>query len=97
MSVNRENVTWVSRDWTWNLGFFECIDIGDYDDPDDYDYEWDVEYDTSRFEWVSTGHASEEAADQSWDGANPGGTTVYSEPSAATDAFDKMAAECRSR
>lgn len=90
MSCNRENVTWVSRDGTWNRGFFEYYSINT-DDPD-WDYEWDVEYDHSRFDWVSVGHATEEAASASWDGANPGGSNVYATPSEATDRFDEMAA-----
>jgi hypothetical protein len=84
MSCNRENVTWKSRDGTWNRGFYDFYQTGE-------DYEWDVEYDNDRFNWVSLGHATEEEANLSWDGANPGGGEVYHEPSAETDRFDAMA------
>lgn len=75
MSFNRENVTWQSKDGTWNLGFFKVIEPWSYDD--NYDPEWDVEYDFSVFEWVSTGHHTMDAATQSWPGANPGGSSLY--------------------
>lgn len=71
MSVNRENVTWQSKDGKWNRGFFDFYNVNESDP--DWDYEWDVEYDFNAFNWVSTGHATEEAADRSWRGANPGG------------------------
>lgn len=71
MSFNRENVTWQSKDGTWNLGFFTVAWEGDGDP------EWDVEYDKSSFGWVTHGHATERAASDAWDGANPGGSWVY--------------------
>lgn len=94
MSVNRENVIWKSRDGTWNRGFFDFHNTGDPGDPD-WDFEWDVEYDLDRFNWASTGWATENQAYQSWQGANPGGSNVYHEPSETTDTFDKMAKELR--
>lgn len=90
MSCNRENVTWKSRDGKWSIGFFECYPVNQ--DSDDWDYEWDVEYNDDAFDWASTGHDSEEAAYQAWNGANPGGTTVYDEPCEQTDRYDEMVA-----
>lgn len=72
MSFNRENITWQSEDGTWNRGFYSCFDNYSSDD-EDYDPEWDVDYDYDSFEWVSTGHATEQGAWNSWNGANPGG------------------------
>lgn len=71
MSFNRENVTWQSKDGTWNLGFFTVTWTGNGDP------EWDVEYDFDTFEWVSKGHPTMDAATQSWDGCNPGGSSIY--------------------
>jgi len=68
MSLNRENVTWQSKDGKWNRGFFAFYTTGE-------DFEWDVEY-HDYFNWVSLGHATEEQAHDSWDGANPGHTFV---------------------
>lgn len=77
MSKNRENVIWQSANGTWSRGFFECYSVGDTSDPD-YDDEWDVDYDMGVFTWVSTGHATEQAARASWQGANPGGYNLLS-------------------
>lgn len=89
MSVHRENITWKSRNGTWNRGFYDFT-YNDHDE--DFDPEWDVEYDYDRFNWVSTGHATQEAADRAWNGANPGSGNVIDEPSAETDRLDAMAA-----
>lgn len=63
MSFNRENVTWQSANGTWNLGFYTVHEsFGFGDDDDDYD----------SFEWVTTGHATKDAAQSSWKGSNPG-------------------------
>lgn len=70
MSFNRENVCWQSRNGKWTLAFYECFENPDCEDP-----EWDVSYGDG-FEWVSAGHASFEAAENSWHGANPGGGEV---------------------
>lgn len=94
MSFNRENVTWQSANGTWSRGFFRVIDTGDWGSVD-YDPEWDVDYDMSHFDWVSTGHPDEWSAHESWDGANPGGgQSLPYDPadSAATSRFDEMAA-----
>ena len=89
MSFSRENVIWQSANGTWNRGFFSAHVWGD-------DPEWDVEY-SDDFEWVSTGHPTEEAAWASWDGANPGGGWVqpYEERLVEQAAiYDRWAAEC---
>lgn len=91
MSVNRANITWKSRNGTWNRGFYDYYSVDTH--KEDWDFEWDVEYDYDRFNWVSTGHATQEAADASWNGANPGGGEVIDTPSAETDRLDKMAAD----
>ncbi len=72
MSFCRENVCWQSEDGTWSLGFFRVAWV-DYDG----DPEWDVEYDFESFEWLTVGHRSSDAANQAWDGANPGGGWEY--------------------
>lgn len=72
MSRYHQNVIWQSQDGTWSRGFFERIPCGG--DCEDETHEWCDDFDDSRFEWVSTGHPTEEAAARSWDGANPGGT-----------------------
>ena len=86
MSWNRDNVIWQSADGSWNRGFYKVVWTGD-------DPEWDVEYDYDQFEWVSTGHASEEDADDSWNGSNPGMSTIveYDGNEDDCDKYDKMA------
>ncbi|HSX23031.1 MAG TPA: hypothetical protein VLE97_09680 [Gaiellaceae bacterium] len=89
MSKNRENVIWQSPHGTWNRGFFDYYVTG----PDD---EWDVEYDHRRFNWVTTGLPSEDAAREAWAGANPGGyqRIPWNETNRAEIArYDAMAAE----
>lgn len=93
MSKNRENRIWQSPDGTWNRGFFAFVVTG----PDD---EWDVEYDYERFFWVSTRHATEERAHESWDGSNPGGyqRVVFNETNRAEiERLDRLARECRGK
>lgn len=99
MSFNRENVTWQSEDGTWSMGFYRVAWVDD-----EGDEEWDVEYDHSRFESVSSGHATPDAAYDAWQGANPGGTTIYKwsdENREAIERFDRMRDElherCRAR
>lgn len=81
MSFNRENVIWESENGTWNRGFYTVHDR--WSDDDDFDPEWDVDYDFSSFEWVSTGHPTADAAHASWDGANPGGYSLMTQSTAA--------------
>lgn len=78
MSFNRENVIWQNPDGKWRLGFFTAHDFGGWDDDDDYDPEWDVDYDYGSFEWVSRPAPDSEAAYRQWDGANPGGHSICS-------------------
>lgn len=73
MSRHHENVRWQSPDGTWNAGFFERIPCRG-SDCDDETHEWCDEFNRGAFEWVSTGHSAEQAADRSWTGPNPGGT-----------------------
>ena len=68
MSVSRDNVVWQSADGTWSRGFY----AEDRWYPDD-DGEPEVEFRHDEFDWVSTGHPTEDAAADSWHGANPGG------------------------
>lgn len=80
MSFNRENVIWQSPDGTWNRGFFavdghECGMDEEYCGDDTH--EWCATY-SKEFDWVSTGHATEEEAHASWDGVNPGGSEIVS-------------------
>lgn len=79
MSLNRENVIWKSEG-KWYIGFFSCWVTGE-------DYEWDVDYDFSSFEWASGPHESGDEAMASWPGANPGGHTVYEE---GGEKYDQM-------
>lgn len=91
MSFNRKNIIWQSKDGTWNRAFYEFWEV-DTDD-DDFDPEWDVEYGED-FNWVSTGHLTLEAAEESWKGANPGGWDEYPyspADAAACDEFDQKA------
>jgi hypothetical protein len=79
VSYNRENTVWQSRDGSWNVGFYDYVSTGSYDD-EDFDPEWDVEY-LDNFSWVSADHPTQESASNAWDGANPGGSSIipYSE------------------
>ncbi len=99
MSFNRENVIWQSKDGRWNRGFFTVHDNWWDGDSDDYDPEWDVEYDTTSFEWVATGFVEEQGAVDAWDGANPGGwtTCVYRGNADACNRYDRMAQELKQR
>lgn len=96
MSFNRENVIWQSHNGTWSRGFFPADVYGD-------DPEWDVDYDFERFGWVATGLASEQAAEDAWTGANPGGWSSYpferdDKGSVARAAkYDQMAADAKAR
>lgn len=78
MSYNHENVVWQSADGTWNRGFFAEDYLtcgGDEDECGDETHEWCREFDQSRFEWVSVGHATADDAYRSWTGSNPGSST----------------------
>lgn len=94
MSFHHENVIWQSPDGTWSRGFFTRLSW-DSGDPD-YDPEWDDSFDHNEFQFVSTGHPSEESAHQSWGGSNPGGHTVYAycvETADEIEQFEDLAAK----
>lgn len=75
MSVNRENIVWQDANGTWSMGMYEFYSVNQ--DDDDWDYEWDVEYNYSRFNWVTRQrYATEQQAKAAWDGANPGSHSV---------------------
>jgi len=77
MSVNRDNITWQSKDGSWSIGFYTFYNTGDTND-EDYDFEWDVDYDQSSFWWCRTGFKTPEAAMAAYcyNNANPGSTTI---------------------
>lgn len=94
MSFNRDNVTWQSKDGSWNIGFWSFVETSSWDD-DDYDPEWDVEYLDHSFWFVSTGHSSPDGAWNAYtrQNPNPGSTTVfpYKGYSAACKEYDRLA------
>lgn len=89
MSFNRENVTWKTANGTWRKGFYTVIETGDPFD-EDHDPEWDVDYDFDSFEWVGPECATEQQADETWNGPNPGCGWVIDDPKEAKD-LDHMA------
>lgn len=72
MSYYHANVVWQSSDGTWSRGFYTDMGAGGCDCGDET-HEWCREFDSSSFQWVSTGHPTEDAAYKAWDGSNPGG------------------------
>lgn len=74
MSFHHANITWQSPDGTWSCGFFERIPANTMGE--DYDAEWDDDFDTNRFQFVSTGHPDEDSPCDAWGGPNPGSTTT---------------------
>lgn len=91
MSFNRENVLWQSADGTWSRGFYVCHVRNYGEDEEDIDPEWDVDYDYDRFNWVSVGHTSEQAAEDSWSGGNCG--SPDSAPANDAERLDDLAAK----
>ena len=92
MSLNRENITWQSKDGSWNRAFYDFEYVNE--DSENFDPEWDVRYDYDRFNWVTTGHATEQQANNAWNGANPGHLNVieYSKDTKADcDDLDHLA------
>lgn len=81
MSYNHENVVWQSPDGTWARGFY-AVDYltcgGNEDACGDETHEWCREFDQNRFQWVSAGHPTADAAYRSWNGSNPGGSSEVS-------------------
>lgn len=96
MSCNREHVIWQSKNRSWNIGFFQFVNVNTHDP--DWDYEWDVEYLYDEFFWVSTGHSSPETAFAAWRGANPGyvdSALAYQDNAGNCDHYDSMAQEAK--
>lgn len=98
MSKNHDNVTWQSKDKTWNRGFFDQTRHGS--EADGFDPEWDVDYDFGKFENVFTGYATKEAVTEASYRmyGNAGGTTIIvpSKANAAEIAdYERMAAWCK--
>lgn len=99
MSYNWDNVTWQSRDGSWNRGYFKRISMADSPDswrePElGYDSEWDDEFDGSQFESVGTGFSTLEAArDFHSPSGNPGSSSEvpYRGNARACKALDLMA------
>ena len=80
MSFNRENVTWQSKDGTWNMAFFRVSWVGR--EEEGYDPEWDVEYDYERFD-VAIFATRKSSPDEAYQyvtskTSNPGGGWVVS-------------------
>ncbi|MEU3566898.1 hypothetical protein AB0E96_00485 [Kitasatospora sp. NPDC036755] len=104
MSLHRENVTWQREDGSWSIGFYTFTAPWEYGgDPDDYDYEWDVEYDLNSFWYLSTGHPTSDAAEDAYTRIhpNPGSTTIlyWEHPDNREEIarLDAIAAEHRTR
>ena len=85
MSLNRKNIIWQSANLTWSRGFYEVLWTGE-------DYEWDVEYGPN-FEWVSTGHPTQNEAYDAWDGCGSGSynTLPYTTGNPETTTLDALA------
>lgn len=94
MSFHRENVTWQSKDGTWNMAFFRVVWEGS--ESDGMDPEWDVIYDHDVFApWnYATACTSADEAYQvgTANTSNPGGTWVipYAHNERECDRYDKM-------
>ena len=78
MSVNRENAIWKSPatgEWKMGLYSFEYTNEGS----EDFDYEWDVEYNYSRFSRVITGGKSADDCIEKYcrTEANAGSYNIY--------------------
>ena len=96
MSFNRENVTWQSKDGTWNMAFFRVTWEGS--EADGYDPEWDVEYDYKEFNLYAFA-TKQPTPDSAYEVAtrrtsNPGGTYIVSRAvnAAECDKYDAMLA-----
>ncbi|WP_282795754.1 hypothetical protein [Streptomyces sp. CC224B] len=102
MSYNRDNVTWQSANGTWNIGFWRFEYTGDGTD-EDFDAEWDVEYSHDGFWFLSTGHATPEAAMDAYcqEEPNPGMTLLIpqDDPQAADDIarYEALAADFKAK
>ena len=54
------------------------------------DDECDLQFNNTKFSWVSTGHASEANARASWQGVDPSGKHIFYVAWQETDQFDQM-------
>lgn len=99
MSCNRENVTWQSADGSWNIGFFDFYSVNQHSE--DFDYEWDVEYDHSKFWFLSQGNRTPDAAYEAFTrcNSNPGGTTEVCWRGNEDECrrYDRMAEDAKAR
>lgn len=97
MSYHWENVTWQSRDGSWNRGFYTRLsrepNYGSESDGEDYDSEWDDDFDLNSFDTVRTGFRSATSAAEWMPYGNPGGTAViyYRGNSKECKALDQLA------
>lgn len=74
MSCHWENVTWESKDGSWNRGYYKRISYGTFSP--NYDSEWDDDFDFTDFDYVKVGLSSENEALDYKPHGNPGGTNV---------------------
>lgn len=74
MSYHWENVTWESKDGSWNRGYYKRISSDTFSS--DYDSEWDDDFDFSDFDYVKVGLSSENEALDYQPYGNPGGNHI---------------------
>ena len=100
MSLYRRVVTWETAEGTWSMGAyeFETLTEGPYNNGEEFNPEWDVEYDETRFWFAGTGYPTEEEACAAYEEAE-GNPTTYEGPCADGDVerFDAMAEACDNR
>lgn len=59
MSKHAETAVWQSKDGTWNAGFYKRVSRRtSFEDPSDYDPEWNDDYDYETFEALGTNGTS---------------------------------------
>ncbi len=101
MSVNRENAIWKSpATGEWKMGLYSLEYTNQ--DSEDFDYEWHVEYDYSRFSRVITGGKSADDCIEKYcrTEANAGSYNIYADvPESASDVarFEKMHEDLKAR
>lgn len=97
MSLYRRVVVWETTEGTWSVGAyaFETLTEGPYNDGEEFNPEWDVEYDETRFWFAGTGYPTEDEACEAYE-AEEGNPTTYEDCWAAGDVerFDAMAEAC---
>ena len=100
MSVNRENAIWKSPTGEWKMGLYSFEYINQ--DSEDFDYEWDIETDFSRFSRVITGGKSSDDCIEKYCRTEPnaGGYNIYNDgPESASEVarFEKMHEDLKAR